>query len=425
MADKSFPGRRLISFLMLTYLMAFIARVILIKISAWSAGIYYESAEIAHFIITGHGYSWDWNGLVPLQPTAILPPIYTYFTAFFLYLNQNPARLFYITQAAINALGIIPSYFLGKQLAGDKAGIFAAVTYAFFPEFAFTSAKPAAESLLMPFVVSIFYLFLKFKRKLSLNGRVSAFFWLGALIGFAALIKTTAAFIVPAGFASLVISKPIIKKRVLAGFLLGLGFLAAIAPWSIRNTAVMGKPVLLNTMYGYNLWRGNHPWSTGTSRLDKTKTSEANLDPEYQKYLELNYPKTEIEIDQFFLDEAKKFIKADPIRYIKLTLKRVLYYLTFDPTHPLSSNIAYIAGYIFAVIFGVWGARILLKAGKFDYIFLYTGLIFIAFYTPIIVLPRYRLIFTWLLVALSSVSLTRLLTRSSIFTNLINRYLRL
>jgi hypothetical protein len=413
---------KLAIFFISVYLIAFISRIILIRISAWSDGIYYESAEIARFILAGQGYSWDWEGLIPLQPTAILPPIYTYFTAFFLYINQNPAHLFYITQAAINALGIIPSFYLGRQLAGTKVGYVSAIVYAIFPEIAFTSSKPAAESLLMPLIVLIFYLFLKFKERLFFNGKAAPFFWLGILIGFSALIKTTAAFIIPAGFASLVFSKPIKKNAIYAGFFLGFGFLIAIAPWSIRNTIVMDKPVLLNTMYGYNLWRGNHPWSKGTSRLDAAKTSEADLDPEYKKYFDMNHPNTEIGIDQFYLDEAKKFIRADIGRYIKLTFKRALYYLTFDPTHPLSKNIVYIAGYIFAVIFGVWGALLLLKSGKFDLIFLYTGLVFLVFYSPIIILPRYRLIFTWLLVALSSISVTNLLIKNRFTNRLLNRF---
>jgi hypothetical protein len=413
---------RLAIFFIIVYLIALLSRIILIRISAWSDGIYYESAEIARYILSGHGYSWDWEGLIPLQPTAILPPIYTYFTAFFLYLNQNPAHLFYFTQAAINAIGIIPSFYLGRQLAGNKTGYVSAIIYALFPEIAFTSSKPAAESLLMPLIVLIFYLFLKFKEQLFLKGKAAPFFWLGILIGFSALIKTTAAFIIPAGFASLVLLKPIKKKAIVAGFFLGFGFLAAISPWSIRNTIIMGKPILLNTMYGYNLWRGNHPWSKGTSRLDAAKTSEADLDPEYKKYIDINHPNTEIGIDQFYLNEAKKFIKADIGRYIKLTSKRALYYLTFDPTHPLAKNIVYLTGYLFAIIFGIWGAIILSKSGKFDYIFLYTGLVFLAFYSPVIILPRYRLIFTWLLVALSSISVTSLLTRIGITNRLLSRF---
>jgi hypothetical protein len=415
--------RKILLFFIVTYVIALIARIALIRIAAWSEGIYYEAGEIARYIVNGQGYWWDWYGMIPAQPTAILPPIYTYFTAFFVYLNQNPAHLFYIAQAALNALGVIPSYYLGRQLGDHKTGIIAAVTFALFPEIAFTSSKPAAESLLMPLIVLIFYLFIRYKEQLKLSGKIYPFFWIGALIGFSTLVKTTAAFIIPAGFLSLVIRKSINKKAILAGLFLGQGFVITIAPWSIRNTIVMHKPILLNTMYGFNLWRGNHPGASGTSRVDKDRTSEANLSPEYKEYINLNHPNTEIGIDKFFLDEANKFIKADPGRYVKLTLKRALYYLTFDPTHPLSSNFAYIAGYTFAVIFGIWGAILLIKAGKFENIFFYTALIFLAFYSPVIVLPRYRLVFSWLFVALSSVSLTKLLTKIRIANNLLNKFI--
>jgi len=140
--------------------------------------------------------------------------------------------------------------------------------------------------------------------------------------------------------------------------------------------------------------------------------SEADLDPEYKNYIELNHPNTEVGIDKFYLDEAMKFIKADPGRYARLTLKRIFYFLVFDPTHPLTTNFVYIGGYIFAVIFGIWGAIILGKTGKFDSIFIFIPIVFLIFYAPVIILPRYRLTVVMMLVSLSGVSLTKLLSKA-------------
>jgi 4-amino-4-deoxy-L-arabinose transferase-like glycosyltransferase len=402
---------RIFWFLLSIYVVALIIRILIIKYTAWNATIHYESAEIAKFIIQGNGYWWDWYGTIPPQPTAILPPIYTYFTALFMALLENPARAFYIAQAILSSLCVIPGYFLGRQLANNKTGIVTAVLFAVFPEIAFMSAKPVAESLLMPIVILIFYLFLKYKAEFIKSGNIKQFFWLGLLIGAATLIKTTAAFIIPAGFISLILLKSNRLKAICAAFLLSLGFLTAIAPWSIRNTLVLGKPIMLNTMYGFNLWRGNHPGATGTGRLDKDRISEDSLDPEYKKYIELNHPNTELEIDKFYLDEAARFIKSDPMRYVGLCLKRMVYFLTFDPTSPLTNNIIYLGGYFLALIFGVWGGLILAKEGKLDNIFIFTPLVFLLFYVPVIILPRYRLTVIWILVGLSAVSTTRLLSK--------------
>jgi hypothetical protein len=273
------------------------------------------------------------------------------------------------------------------------------------------SAKPAAESILFPLLPLIFYLYFVYKDSLIQNNSTIRFLWLGLIIGFATLIKTTAAFIVPPACFSLLLLRPFRFKTILASFLLGLGFILAIAPWSIRNTIVLEKPVILNTMYGYNLWRGNHAGSSGTGRLDPERGSESNLEPAYKNYIEKQHPRNELALDSFYLAEAKKTIREDPGRFVWLTLKRALYFVTFDPTHPLTKNVVYIGGYLFALVFGIWGAIQLKKMGKLDLIFIFTFLIFLAFYSPVIILPRYRLTIVWMLVAFSSVSVTNVLIK--------------
>lgn len=53
--------------------MALMIRLIVIYIYAWNIGLHFEFAEIAENIVLGHGYSWNWDGMVPLQPTAAFP----------------------------------------------------------------------------------------------------------------------------------------------------------------------------------------------------------------------------------------------------------------------------------------------------------------------------------------------------------------
>ena len=82
-------------------------------------------------------------------------------------------------------------------------------------------------------------------------------------------------------------------------------------PWVVRNAQLFGTPVLVSVNFGANLWMGNNPQSDGS-------------------YMELpNIAFTnEVERDKYFKKEAVEFIKANPLRYIKLSMRRAV--ITYD-----------------------------------------------------------------------------------------------
>ena len=402
------------------FLIALAFRLVIIYILAWNKGLHFETVAIAKHIVAGEGYMWDWGNTpapIPLQPTAILTPLYTYFIAFFLAVFGESARTIYIVQAVINSFGVVPCYYLGNLLGKSKTGFVLAGLYALFPEVAYMPTTLVAETLtIIPAILGI-YLYLKYKSYLLRTSKVNGFLWLGLLLGIVTLAKANTAFMFLSFFICLLLTR--FKRKTLfhAAFLLGLGFTVCISPWIIRNTMVMKEPVF-RTMYGFNLWRGNHPGATGTARLDPKTTSEGRLDPEYRDYIKRNHPDTELEMDKFYKNEAMRFIKADLSRYIWLTVKRAIYFVTVDPTHPLTRNPVYIFGYLFILFFGIWGGIILKKCKRLDNIFYITPAVFMLFYIPVIILPRYRLILIWILLMLSSVSITKILSKTTIFSRL-------
>jgi len=204
-----------------------------------------------------------------------------------------------------------------------------------------------------------------------------------------------------------------LEKRLLirSAVFMAAGFFLIISPWSVRSSILYKKPVLLRSMYGYNLWRGNHPGATGTGRLDANNTSEAGLDSAYMNYIEINIPDREGDVDSFFMNEALRFIKGDIPRFLKLTAKRLLYFITVDPTHPLTKNPIYLLGYVFALVFGIWGGILLARSGTFNKIFIIIPSVLIVFYAPVMVLPRYRLYGILVLLILSAIPLEMIGTK--------------
>lgn len=379
--------------------------------------MHFETVAIAKYLVTGQGYWFDWYGTITPQPTAILTPLYTYFIAIFLILFDEPARFIYLSQAFINALIVIPGYFLGRFLGGAKNGIVLALVLALFPEVAFMPNRMVAETLTIVMVFACIYLYLKYKSRMLTDGKTAGFAILGLLLGITTLAKANTAFLFLSCFIGIIFVNA--KKMVWlkAAFLLGLTFTITISPWFIRNYIVFDKPVF-RTMYGFNLWRGNHPGASGTGRLASGAISEASLEKEYLDYIEENHPDTELGIDNFYKQEAYKFIKQDPSRYLWLTAKRIVYFLIIDPTHPYTKNIIYLGGYLFAVIFGIWGGIILKRKRQLDRIYILSPLIYMVFYVPVIILPRYRLMLVWILLILASVSLTHLLAKLGWFRSM-------
>jgi len=411
-------GRIWLSLLMI-YSLAVIIRLALVYIFSWNSGLHFESAQIAEYINNGYGYWWDWYKMIPPQPTAILTPLYTYFLALFIYIFDEPAKYIFIFQALLNALIIIPGYLIGRILGHTKNGIVLALLVGIYPEIAFMPVRMVAETITIILVFYSIYLYLKYKTLLLNEGKIAGFFVLGIILGLTTLAKANTAFVFLACFMGLLFAGTKKTSWLKAAFLLGLTFTITLSPWLIRNYMVFHKPIF-RTMYGFNLWRGNHPGASGTGRLNPEHISEASLDPEYQKFIDQNHPNTELAIDKFYRDEAMKFIREDPLRYVWLTTKRIAYFLIIDPTHPLTRNALYIGGYLFAVIFGIWGGVILKRRNQLDRFYILAPAITMVFYTPVIVLPRYRLILIWILLILASVPLTIVITKIKFLDRIIS-----
>jgi len=406
---KTLLKNSLRSRLWLIFAGAFFLRLLIILVTAWNRGPHFENFAIAENIVNGLGYSWDWDGILKVQPTALLPPIYTYFLVIFLYLFDDPSRWIYIAQALLNSLGIFPAFGIGKQLKDEKTGVWAASLYAFFPEIAVSPTKMISEPLFIPGILLGIWLYrsLADNRRNGLGWR--PFFLFGLYLGVLTLIKTTGTLLLAACIICLLLKNRFSRTSLNTSLLILSGFIVAISPWSARNIIVMRAPIILGSNLGYNLWRGNHPWSKGTEFLNPYQTSEAKLPPEYKQYLQKNYPDTEVKLDLFFRNEAVRFIKENPQRYLSLVLKRALYFFTYDPTHPLTRNFAYLGGYLFVVIFGIWGGILAGKNKTFDCIFIIAPLLPFLFYIPLVMVPRFRIVMILVLLMLSSLSISSII----------------
>ena len=102
-------------------------------------------------------------------------------------------------------------------------------------------------------------------------------------------------------------------KTVILSFIIALLF---TSPYLIRNYNTF-EVVTITKSSGYNLWRGNHfnAKVEGNQFHDnEIKRKVENIKPS-EKY--------DLELDKMYMQEAIKNIKANPIYFFKLYLKKV------------------------------------------------------------------------------------------------------
>lgn len=101
-------------------------------------------------------------------------------------------------------------------------------------------------------------------------------------------------------------------KQVVTSFVLASCTAAILlAPWVVRNQQVFGAPVLVSANFGVNLWMGNNQHSDGG----------------YMRLPDIQFA-NEVERDRYFKKEAVEFIRANPMWYLKLALRRAV--MTYD-----------------------------------------------------------------------------------------------
>ena len=233
------------------------------------------------------------------HPTAYRAPGYPAFLASVQILTHRsdprPAR---IAQAVLDESSACVLYLIALPW-GSTAALLSAAIWSFYPP-AVVYARLLYPETLFTFLLLLWLLLATRLRRERAWEKIA----LGAGVGLLALVKTEAAFLlltVPAG--ALIRGA---HARVFALFLLG-GALA-LMPWVIRNTRVMGAPVLV-TSAGPVFLIGNHPRATGGYSPDVPDSM-------------LPRSTGEVAASRESFRGATRFISANPLRFATLGIKK-------------------------------------------------------------------------------------------------------
>ncbi len=154
-----------------------------------------------------------------------------------------------------------------------------------------------------------------------------------------------------------------------------------VAPWIVRNAAVHGELVFIKSTFGYAFWQGNCALSEGTDKVVRASVERALERGQGGGLSEWNRALWEARHEAGYLDDialtpadyrmlgnlseparsrhlfrqALDDLRAEPLRYWTLCLRRLRYFVLFDETNPKTRNPLYRASHLGLTLLAVLG----------------------------------------------------------------------
>ncbi|MBI4244543.1 MAG: glycosyltransferase family 39 protein [Planctomycetes bacterium] len=265
---------------------------------------------ISDNLISGHGYS-----LNRTAPTAIHLPLYPLLLAL---LKQiwNDGMLILLIHSLIGTVTVFSVYLISKELFQNSAvSKIASLVIAIYPYQIRTDLRANRLALYIMLLSLAILLFIQYYKNQKLRNLVITSF----IFALAFLTKEDTLPIVLG-----IIFYFIVRRKIVASVLFTAVFCILCSPWWIRNYISMGHTLLSRTDSGPTLF---------TSNCELTM----KYIPDYQLHVtllpyiasitgEINKRTfhCEVDKDQYYFEQTKKFIRGNPIQYIKLCLWRLV-----------------------------------------------------------------------------------------------------
>lgn len=269
--------------------------VLLVPVLPLSDSAMYDG--FARGIAAGEGYHLPDGTLTafwPVGTAALYAIVYSLF--------GSAGGVVAATNVALGVALVAATFALARRHFGQTVAVIAGIAAAIWPMWiAFTTVLSSE----LPFTLCLVMALLA-------RGDERRPWWLRSLLSTALIVL--AAYFRPT-LLLLVVVLPLLDWLVHRGsrrlaFELAIALVltsALIAPWAIRNARVVGSAVPVSTNFGVNLWLGNHEGADGGYQ-DAPPSSvggEVGRDLDYRK-------------------QAKAWIMANPVGYLRLTGLRVI-----------------------------------------------------------------------------------------------------
>jgi 4-amino-4-deoxy-L-arabinose transferase-like glycosyltransferase len=248
-------------------------------------------------------------------PTAFWPPGYPLLLAGAYALFGSHLAVAKLLNVALAVATCGFTYALAARLFGARAGLCAAAILAFLPDHVWYTPLLLSEVAFTALVAALLWLFCVWSERGAEGPRWIAF---GALVGAATLVRGTAALFLAVPFAAWWLAerraRPALRRTLAAS----LGMLAVVAPWTLRNAAVMGAPIAVASSVGMSFLYTHNPHAEGTATLRHAAYRNELLG----ELRALPQPQREVAEMQAGLREGFAWMLANPGRELLLIPQR-------------------------------------------------------------------------------------------------------
>ncbi len=275
----------------------------------------FETGSIAGAIARGEGFSSPFG--MPSGPTAWIGPVYPYllagiFKVFGLFSTESAIAILTVN-CLFGGLTCWVIFRLSDEIFGRRVALLAATMWAVVPFFYRWAITWVWDPPVSAFLLTLGVL---------LVIRTETTHWkhwagLGALAGVSALVNPALTTLFPVLFAwcawklrrkgTSAYSAPVVAVLVMV---------VCISPWLLRNRAVFGQWVFLRSNAGFEFSLGNFAGSPGIAYKGKHPVVNPRVFEQYRQMGEIAFNKAKTA-------EAMQWVRAHPMDFARLSLKRV------------------------------------------------------------------------------------------------------
>lgn len=291
----------------------------------------FESEIIAHNLVEGRGYSYSYHG--QLMPAANAPPGLVFALAALYYADvPRPEVFFRFLQALTACLALVLTWKLARHAFSERVAWVAAVLFLFDLNLSFTVLWVQETSLNILFTLAGLWTLVRLRDRPTWQLAVLC----GVLFGLGILVRPTILIILLGGLCWYVLGcavhlakedQDLVARssridRLKSATLIFASTLLVLAPWTIRNALVFGRPIAVSQNMGLSLWYGNNPRATGSQVDDRGD----DLVAEGALRERILASQSEVEIDRAYREAALEFIRQHPARALGLRVRCFAYY---------------------------------------------------------------------------------------------------
>lgn len=320
-----------------------------------------EYDVIARNMLAGRGFAYPHHGIVYYSYIAPLP---AWISAASYWLTGSLIAAMMLQIVAGTAQAVVTSLVTRRIVGGLVAPFMAGMLVALHPGLIVYGASRShpftLDALFFTLVVLLAF-------RLADRQTTARAAHLGLIIGLGVLSRATVFLFLPVAVMWLLMVTPRLSRRVAirSGVVACVCAAAVIAPWTIRNSLLHERFVLLRTSDSEVFWRGNNPNATGTSYIDADRTVLSMLPA--AEIRDLEQQPDELAQAQWFRGRARAFIREHPDQFVRLTLHKFFYFWWYSPTtgllYPQAWFQFYMAYYVLVLFLAAVGISRVARVG--------------------------------------------------------------